>query len=153
MANKVLKGFIKNYAQDVLLPITRGELVVDAQGKSSFHDSTFLAKLPSSDFPEGLPGLMSAAEKALLNSDSGLGIHDLYNTIQRLDKSITLSGTNVSLLEGLQITVGDDIDLSYDEEAKNWKIKVGQTLSGKLLVGATIPDDDATTNIATKKYY
>lgn len=84
-----IKGFIKDYNGNPLLPITRAELVLDKNGKQAFHSSEFEAKLPdeSSDFP-GLPGLITAAEKALihtLDGNSGSGtISEIYSQLNTL---------------------------------------------------------------------
>ena len=84
-----IKGFIKDYNGNPLLPITRAELVLDKHGMQALHSSEFEAKLPdeSTDFP-GLPGLITAAEKALihtLDGNSGSGtISDIYSQIGTL---------------------------------------------------------------------
>lgn len=84
-----IKGFIKDYNGNPLLPITRAELVLDKNGMPAFHSSEFEAKLPdeSTSFA-GLPGLITAAEKALihtLDGNSGSGtISEIYSQIGTL---------------------------------------------------------------------
>lgn len=69
------KGFIKDLNGNFLLPITRGELILDSNGQVAFHSNEFLAG-------NGLPGLMTAAEKAMLSgSGSGQSLSDIYNKL------------------------------------------------------------------------
>ena len=39
-----LKGFIKNSNGDIILPISRGELIIDAKGNIAFHSPVFRAE-------------------------------------------------------------------------------------------------------------
>lgn len=57
MAKKV---FLHDQNETKLLPITRGELVLDSSGEEAFHSSEFLAN-------NSQPGLMSAADKIKLD--------------------------------------------------------------------------------------
>lgn len=51
----IKKAFIKQ-EEDVILPITRGELVVDASGEPAFHSQDFIAT-------DSVPGLITPSEK------------------------------------------------------------------------------------------
>ena len=100
-----IKGFIKDYNGNPLLPITRGELVLDKSGMPAFHSSDFIAQLPdeSTSFA-GLPGLITAAEKALihtLDGNSGSGtISEIYSQIGTLfDISIKVNDTTLSFYD------------------------------------------------------
>lgn len=95
-----IKGFIKDYNGNPLLPITRGELVLDSQGTPAFRSSEFIAQAPSTGF-DGLPGLITAAEKALINNlgdGSGTGtIFEIYSQLNELFKiGINVNGTKLS---------------------------------------------------------
>ena len=54
------KGFIKDQNNIEILPITRGELVLDSSGNQAFHSTEFLAT-------NSQPGLMSKEDKAKLD--------------------------------------------------------------------------------------
>lgn len=62
MAKKVL---LKNENNIELLPITRGELVIDSSGKEAFRSAEFLATTSQ-------PGLMSAADKFKIDNIEGI---------------------------------------------------------------------------------
>lgn len=101
---KVIKGFIRDYAENILLPITRAELVLDQAGKPALHSEEFLAQKPDASIPgdKGLPGLMTAAEKVLLSTldgggESGTGaIADIYTQLNNLF-NIELKVDNTSI--------------------------------------------------------
>lgn len=84
MANK---GFIKDWRGNQLLPITRGELVLDVDGNIALNSDHFLAK-------DGHPGLITAAERAMLSGGSeGGNITDLYNKIGYINTGLKFNGT------------------------------------------------------------
>ena len=62
------KGFIKDWSGNKILPITRGELVLDKDGNIALNSEYFLAGYNGSDSP----GLVTAAERAML-SGGGTG--------------------------------------------------------------------------------
>ena len=66
MDNTVYKGFINDWAGRTLLPITRGELVLDSNGIIALQSDQFLAK-------DGHPGLVTSAERALISSLTSAG--------------------------------------------------------------------------------
>jgi hypothetical protein len=66
MATKVL---LRDKNENIILPITRGELVLDSSGKVALHSTEFLATGEK-------PGLMSSSDKAKLDSVAGGAIDD-----------------------------------------------------------------------------
>lgn len=74
MAKKVL---LQDWNKNEILPITRGELILDSSGKEAFHSNEFLATTSQ-------PGLMSEEDKIKLNS--------LANTI--IDAALSTTSTN-----------------------------------------------------------
>jgi hypothetical protein len=61
MPTTTYKGFITDMQQNRLLPITRAELVLDANGKVALRSEEFLAQ-------GEMPGLVTAAERELLTN-------------------------------------------------------------------------------------
>lgn len=82
MAKKVI---LKDQDNVEILPITRGELIVDSSGKEAFHSNEFLAT-------NSQPGLMSPEEKAKISTIAG-------NTIDS-----TLSTTSVNPVQNKVVT-------------------------------------------------
>lgn len=85
-----LKGFIKNWNGEYILPITRGELVVDSKGKEAFHSEEFLA-----DIDKKLPGLMSWTEKQMLTGGGSGGIKDIYDRLNYINQGYKVNGNAV----------------------------------------------------------
>lgn len=84
MANK---GFIKDWLGNQILPITRGELVLDVDGNIALNSTYFLAG-------DGHPGLVTAAERALLSDSSGSGgISDIYTKLNYINNGFKVNGT------------------------------------------------------------
>lgn len=63
MAKKVL---LRDWNNDEVLPITRGELVLDSSGKEAFRSNEFLATTSQ-------PGLMSSEDKYKIDNIEGIG--------------------------------------------------------------------------------
>lgn len=118
------KGFIKDWQGYKMLPITRGELVLDKDGKIALNSIHFLAE-------NGHPGLVTADERALLmNTGANTeGIQEIYSKLMIINSGLqvntnTLNFYNTkgeatpinitSLNEGkLNITtVGNDINFN-----------------------------------------
>lgn len=76
MANK---GFIKDWNGNQILPITRGELVLDKDGYPALHSDEFLV-----DVDKNLPGLMSCADKLLLQGLTSGGSTSVGNLLERI---------------------------------------------------------------------
>lgn len=89
------KGFIKDYNGNKLLPITRGELVLDAAGMPAFHSSTFLAT-------DSLPGLLSVEHfnllKTLTGDESGNyeSLYEIYNKLNWINTGIKVGNTTLN---------------------------------------------------------
>lgn len=81
------KGFIKDQQNNILLPITRGELILDAYGQLAFHSESFIAQAPDlTNNNPGHAGLMTAGEKAILARLSGLESgQNLVNVYEKLN--------------------------------------------------------------------
>ena len=82
------KGFIKDWQDNIILPITRGELVLDANGNVAFSSEQFLAK-------DGHPGLVTAAERAMLNgiNSEGGSLADVYTKLGIINTSFYVNDT------------------------------------------------------------
>lgn len=91
-----IKGFIKDWAGNKILPITRGELVLDQEGKIALNSKYFLAGVNGSEY-----GLISAAERALLNGGiEGVGgIAELYEQLKLVNKGIQVNGTTLNFYD------------------------------------------------------
>lgn len=143
-----IKGFIKDYNGNPLLPITRAELVLDKNGMPALHSAEFEAQLPdaSTNFV-GLPGLITAAEKALihtLDGNSGSGtISEIYNQLNRLfavgikvnDTTLsfydtTKQATPISFINSDNIAVtSKDNTITIDLVPKNYENTVEQIVN------------------------
>lgn len=85
------KGFITDWLGNKLLPVTRGELVLDSSGNVALNSGEFLAGVNGSQY-----GLVTAAERAMLTGDlsggSG-GIADLYNKVNYINEGLKFNNT------------------------------------------------------------
>lgn len=85
----ISKGFIKDFFGNKLLPVTRGELVLDSEGNIALASSLFLAGTLKDSDGNGLPGLITAAERAMLQSvGTGGGISDIYKKIGLINNGL-----------------------------------------------------------------
>lgn len=120
MAITTNKGFIKDWSGNYILPITRGELVLDANGNAAFQSEQFLAK-------DGHPGLITAAERAMLSGGvNGEGIADIYTKLGYINAGLSFGGTAVNF---------------YDSDGKATPISVVSTGDNKISIVAG--DDNA----------
>lgn len=120
MAITTNKGFIKDWSGNYILPITRGELVLDANGNAAFQSEQFLAK-------DGHPGLITAAERAMLSGGvNGEGIADIYTKLGYINAGLSFGGTAVNF---------------YDSDGKATPISVVSTGENKISIVAG--DDNA----------
>ena len=72
-----IKGFIKDWKGQRILPITRAELVLDQNGNPAFTSALFEAGHVNADGTVNQYGLISAAERALITGGStGQGISE-----------------------------------------------------------------------------
>lgn len=85
------KGFIKDWVGNKILPITRGELVLDSNGNIALQSDLFLAK-------DGHPGLVTAAERAMINGSlSGeQNLLDIYNKLEYVNKGLQINGSSIN---------------------------------------------------------
>lgn len=87
------KGFIKDQMGNILLPITRGELVLDSQGYIALNSEEFLAK-------DGHPGLITAAERAILsNTGNGQNLTDIYTKLQYINSGLKVGNTTLNFYD------------------------------------------------------
>lgn len=91
------KGFIKDWGGNTLLPITRGELVLDSQGNIALASDLFLAGSFKDAQDRGLPGLVTAAERAMLSGGAnGEGIADIYIKLGYINNGLKFNGNVVN---------------------------------------------------------
>lgn len=89
------KGFIKDWLGNTLLPITRGELILDKDGNAAFESTQFLAA-------DGHPGLVTAAERAMLTgtgSGGTGGIADIYTKLEHINSGLSFKNTPVNFYD------------------------------------------------------
>ena len=81
------KGFIKDWLGNTVLPITRGELVLDVDGNVALTSKHFLAGENGNTY-----GLITAAERAMLNTEIGGGgsVGDLYVRVENINEGLKL---------------------------------------------------------------
>lgn len=87
------KGFITDWSGNKLLPITRGELVLDSAGNVALNSGEFLAGVNGAQY-----GLVTAAERAMLTGDLSGGsgsIADLYNKVNYINSGLQFNGTTL----------------------------------------------------------
>ncbi len=115
------KGFIKDWAGRNILPITRGELVLDKDGNIALNSKYFLAGENGSQY-----GLITAAEREMLSgggSGSGSsGITDLYNRLDYINSGLQFNGQTLNF---------------YDINSNATPIQIGSTGDGKLIIGVS----------------
>lgn len=90
------KGFIKDLQGNNLLPITRGELVLDKDGNIALNSQYFLAGENGSQY-----GLITAAERAMLKGtgSNGGSLSDLYTKLQYINEGLTIGGKDYSFYD------------------------------------------------------
>ena len=82
------KGFIQDWLGNNILPITRGELVLDQEGNVAFNSKYFLAGEGGSTY-----GLVTAAEREMLKGNgSGGGISDIYAKLEIINNGFKVNG-------------------------------------------------------------
>lgn len=92
------KGFIKDYQNNILLPITRGELILDSKGEIAFFSNDFVATSTH-------PGLITPGEKAMLQGINGGNLGDLYNKINYINSGLYFNNQLLNFYK----TVNDNI--------------------------------------------
>ena len=110
------KGFIKDWLGNRILPITRGELILDRDGNMAIASNLFLAgeqrdengNLLRDSQGNLLPGLITAAERAMLTGGgSGGGISDIYTKLGYINSGIQVGGETLNFYT----TTGTPINL------------------------------------------
>lgn len=110
------KGFIKDWAGRHILPITRGELVLDQDGNIALNSKYFLAGENGSQY-----GLITAAEREMLSGGgTGGGISDLYTKLGYINEGLSFNGATLKF---------------YDAAGTATPIQIGSTGDGKLAIG------------------
>ena len=110
------KGFIKDWVGRRILPITRGELVLDQDGNIALNSKYFLAGENGSQY-----GLITAAERAMLSGGgTGGGISDLYLKLGYINEGLSINGTTLKF---------------YDANGTATPIQIDSTGDGKLTIG------------------
>jgi hypothetical protein len=89
METKITKGFIKDWQGNKLLPITRAELVLDVNGQIALQSAEFLAG-------NGHAGLVTAAERAMLQGGEGQNIEDIYAKLGHINSGLKVGDTVLS---------------------------------------------------------
>ena len=160
------KGFIKDSNGDILLPITRAELILDKDGRPALHSEDFVAKLPdASQQFAGLPGLITAAEKALLHTldggnESGSGtISNIYSNLDTLfNTSLSFNGTALKYytdktLNPINIQNGDGITINVSDFNVSVGLasltgKTGDTTISNVITGITVDKFGRVTDVS-----
>lgn len=136
-------GFIKDYQNNILLPITRAELVKDANGECAFRSSVFAAD-------EYQYGLMSPEDKAKLNGDGDQSLSGLDGLIKQLSTSIKVNAVPLDLLStGLIIKNSDQILATVEEGTLEFTLPTTLPLTSALV---TKVDDTQDTAVVNKKW-
>lgn len=133
-------GFIKDYQNNILLPITRAELVKDANGECAFHSSVFAAD-------EYQYGLMSPEDKAKLNGDGDQSLSGLDGLIKQLSTSIKVNTVPLDLLStGLTIKTSEQIIATVDKGTLKLTLPTTLPLTAALVTEIDEDEDDAVVN-------
>ena len=138
MANTINKGFIKDISGNILLPITRAELLLDVDGKLALQSDKFLATTEHA-------GLMSAQEKAMLNGTGGQGFSDIYTKLEYLNQGLKFNGNPLKFYESaatpINITASDPISITVADNVVTFglnSIIVTNEGSGKIITGVEV---------------
>lgn len=145
-----IKGFIKDWKGQRILPITRAELVLDQNGNPAFTSALFEAGHVNADGTVNQYGLISAAERALITGGStGQGISDIYTKLGQINSGLYFNNTALKFYDAdgkatpikvnsvgdgaLAITLnGNDVNLGLTD------LKVASTITGQILKNITV---------------
>jgi hypothetical protein len=112
------KGFIKDWAGRNILPITRGELVLDQDGNIALNSKYFLAGENGSQY-----GLITAAEREMLKGEgSGGGIADIYTKLGYINAGLSFGNVGLKF---------------YDDAGTATPIKIISSGDGKIDIAVT----------------
>lgn len=116
MATTTIKGFIKDWQGNKLLPITRGELVLDSKGFMALASAEFLAGTHTDADGNKLPGLITAAERAMLTGGSGQNISDVYTKLGYINSGLKVGETALHFYETVEnVTTATPISIIGSE--------------------------------------
>lgn len=108
------KGFIRDWRDNILLPITRGELVLDSEGIIALNSEQFLAG--GKDGTNGLPGLITAAERAMLSGGgSGGGIQDIYKKLEYINTGLLINGVPLNFYNNSNVQTTINLTSTTDD--------------------------------------
>lgn len=111
------KGFIKDWAGNYILPITRGELVLDQDGKVALTSSYFEAGVNGNQY-----GLISAQDIAKLKGgSSGQSMEDIYKKLQYINEGLIINTSTLNF---------------YDEDGKATPITITSTGDNKINIAS-----------------
>lgn len=120
------KGFIKDLQGNNLLPITRGELVLDKDGNIALHSKYFLAGENGSQY-----GLITAAERAMLTGTGSTGgsLSDLYAKLKHINEGLTIGDKTYSFYDETGIAtpitiIGTDDQIKIATNVNNNNIQL-----------------------------
>lgn len=111
----ITKGFIKDWGGNRILPITRGELVLDQDGKMALSSKYFEAGYNGNEY-----GLISAADLAKISGgSSGEGISDIYAKLNQINSGLMVNNTALNF---------------YTAAGVATPIKIGSVGDGKITI-------------------
>ena len=111
----ITKGFIKDWGGNRILPITRGELVLDQDGKMALSSKYFEAGYNGNEY-----GLISAADLAKISGgSSGEGISDIYAKLNQINSGLMINNTALNF---------------YTAAGVATPIKIGSVGDGKITI-------------------
>lgn len=121
------KGFIKDFYGNKLLPITRAELVLDADGKIALHSDKFLAHFD--DEQGDIPGLITAKERQLIESSNG-NVSDLYNKVEYINSGLSFNNTAVNFYNAqgatpIDISATNGIAINVISDSNKYQVSLG----------------------------
>lgn len=137
------KGFIKDWQGNYILPITRGELVLDKLGNPAFTSPLFEAGYEHEDGSVNAYGLISAAERALISGGTeGQGIGDIYNRLQHINSGFKVNGTALPFYDNSVISTPINISGASNQiliSVNDHEVAIGlHTLHSSGLSGSNI---------------
>ena len=136
------KGFIQDFYGNRLLPITRGELVLDSKGNVALHSTEFLASFVNG---KDVPGLITAAERAMLVGGSdGISLTDVYSKLSYINTGLKFNGKNLKFYDDnnvatpINIVPTEGIDLFNIEGTNNVTIGLSALAETQTTIASSI---------------
>lgn len=145
------KGFIKDLQGNNLLPITRGELVLDQDGNVALHSKYFLAGENGSKY-----GLITAAERAMLTGtgSNGGSLSDLYTKLGFINEGLTIGEKTYSFYDSNGVAtpitiIGTEDQITIATNVNNNNV---QLLLSEINKDAIVVDSGVVKGINVDKY-